>query len=362
LLETGNGSSTLAKGVEVGEDKNGRATRVTSSNRKNLKNIKTTYNFFGIGAVDSCPLTCGSERAYTEGWFTPQDAIVGGAEFIGEKYISVGQDTLYKMRWNPANPATHQYATDAGWAVKQTGNIKNMFDLYKDVDGLVLTFEVPSYKSQPAAKARPTGDKVFHVDKSHKHAGKIGTVTASSLNFREGPTTRFSAIDILSNGTKVNIIGENTGWYKVKVGKQEGWVSASYINEGKGKARSASIASLEEQIGPTLEKEALLTEQASVNRVIGEVTEDTQFREDPEVKEENIIENLRIDEQVDILDEKQGWFKVSYNLQEGWIDSASISITNVFNTVTDVGIKDNPNGETIDELLENETVIVVPDE
>src|SRR5699024_11256103 len=61
----------------------------------------------------------------TEGWFTPQDAIVGGAEFIGEKYISVGQDTLYKMRWNPANPATHQYATDAGWAVKQTGNIRS---------------------------------------------------------------------------------------------------------------------------------------------------------------------------------------------------------------------------------------------
>src|SRR5699024_2795474 len=97
-------------------------------------------------------------------------------------------------------------------------------------------------------------------------------------------------------------------------------------------------------------------------RVIGEVTEDTQFREDYEVKGDNIIENISIGEQVDILDEKQGWFKVSYNLQEGWIDSASISITNVFNTVTDVEIKDNPNGETIDELLENETVIVVPDE
>src|SRR5699024_11825557 len=68
-----------------------------------------------VTGVQTCALpilTCGSERAYTEGWFTPQDAIVGGAEFIGEKYISVGQDTLYKMRWNPANPATHQYRSE----------------------------------------------------------------------------------------------------------------------------------------------------------------------------------------------------------------------------------------------------------
>src|SRR5699024_10340048 len=56
LLETGNGASTLAKGVEVGKNKNGKPVRVTSSNRKNLKEIKTTYNFFDIGAVDSCPL------------------------------------------------------------------------------------------------------------------------------------------------------------------------------------------------------------------------------------------------------------------------------------------------------------------
>lgn len=362
LLETGHGTSTLAKGVEVGQNSNGKATRVTSSNRSQLKNIKTTYNFFGIGAYDNCALTCGSERAYNEGWFSPGAAIIGGAKFIGEKYISVGQDTLYKMRWNPDKPATHQYATDAGWAVKQTGNIKNMFDLYNDIDELVLTFEVPRYNSQPAAKARPTGEQVFNVDTSHRHAGKTGTVTASALNFRSGPTTRFSAVDILSNGTRVNIIGENTGWYKVSVGNKTGWVSAAYINEGSARVSSYGIASSDEQNGPTLEKEALLTQQAATNRVIAEINADSAFREDAETEDDNIIENLSEGDKVDILKEKQEWFKVNHELKEGWVDSDSITITNVFNTVDDVEIKDSPNGETIDNLLENETVIVVPNE
>src|SRR5699024_11951594 len=54
-LETGHGTSKLAQGIEVGENKNGNLKVVTSKNRKNLKNIKMTYNMFGIGAVDSAP-------------------------------------------------------------------------------------------------------------------------------------------------------------------------------------------------------------------------------------------------------------------------------------------------------------------
>src|SRR5699024_12830096 len=56
FLETGHGTSALAKGMEVGKDKKGNLVRVTSSNRKNLSAIKKTYNMFGIGAVDSNPV------------------------------------------------------------------------------------------------------------------------------------------------------------------------------------------------------------------------------------------------------------------------------------------------------------------
>jgi len=69
-------------------------------------------------------------------------------EFIANGYISAGQDTLYKMRWNPAAAvnsgyATHQYATDIGWAAKQ---VKQIYNLYSLLDSYHLTVEIPSYK------------------------------------------------------------------------------------------------------------------------------------------------------------------------------------------------------------------------
>jgi mannosyl-glycoprotein endo-beta-N-acetylglucosaminidase len=145
LLETGHGRSDLANGIEVGKSSNGTLTLVTSSNRSSLTDIKTTYNMFGIGAIDGNARTAGAIRAYQEGWFTPESAIRGGAQFIGERYIhnSYNQDTLYKMRWNPANPGFPQYATDMGWAAKQVSTIKSM---YNQLDNPIMIFDIPRYK------------------------------------------------------------------------------------------------------------------------------------------------------------------------------------------------------------------------
>jgi mannosyl-glycoprotein endo-beta-N-acetylglucosaminidase len=133
LLETGNGSSELANGILV-----------SKVDGKEVE-PRIVYNMYGIGAYDSCPKLCGSETAYKNGWFTPEAAIIGGAEYISNSYVNnekYAQNTLYKMRWNPALPGTHQYATDIGWATKQVYNIKRLYDL---VDRYTLYFDVPQY-------------------------------------------------------------------------------------------------------------------------------------------------------------------------------------------------------------------------
>ena len=128
LLETGNGKSQLANGVEI--------------------NGKTVYNMFGIGAYDGSAVESGAKFAFEHGWFSPVEAIIGGAEFIASGYISKGQDTIYKMRWNPeaaeaTGVATHQYATDIGWATKQVKQIHNLYSL---LDSYKITLELPLYK------------------------------------------------------------------------------------------------------------------------------------------------------------------------------------------------------------------------
>ncbi|WP_346207848.1 PA14 domain-containing protein [Caldifermentibacillus hisashii] len=128
LLETGNGTSTLAKGV--------------------VYNGQTVYNMYGINAVDSNSTEEGARYAYEHGWFTPETAIIEGAKFIAVSYINRGQDTLYKMRWNPKamddyGYASHQYATDIRWAVKQVNSIRQIYNL---LSHYTLVFDVPRYK------------------------------------------------------------------------------------------------------------------------------------------------------------------------------------------------------------------------
>jgi len=128
LLETGNGSSKLATGIKV--------------------NGVTVYNVYGVGAYDSNPDYYGAKFAYEQGWTTVEKAIIGGAKFAAENYIHAGQDTLYKMRWNPEamdtyGYASHQYATDIGWAAKQTTRMAQMLSTLTQFS---LLYDVPVYQ------------------------------------------------------------------------------------------------------------------------------------------------------------------------------------------------------------------------
>lgn len=127
LHETGNGTSELAKGVQVNGNK--------------------VYNMYGIGATDDAPVVKGARRANEEKWYTPEAAIIGGAAFIGDGYVNAGQNTLYKMRWNPDSMATngyatHQYATDIGWAYKQVNTI---YSIYQAIGLDVRHVDIPVY-------------------------------------------------------------------------------------------------------------------------------------------------------------------------------------------------------------------------
>ncbi len=136
LLETGNGTSALANGIDFEDVDN------IFPDQDTVK----VYNMFGIGAYDSNPNYLGAQYAYNKRWFTPELAILGGAQFTSESYINhttYKQNTLYKIRWNPAKPGQHQYATDIGWASKQVGRIKTLYD---QCSSYILEFDVPAYK------------------------------------------------------------------------------------------------------------------------------------------------------------------------------------------------------------------------
>ncbi|NME66330.1 SH3 domain-containing protein, partial [Clostridium cadaveris] len=83
-----------------------------------------------------------------------------------------------------------------------------------------------------------TGEKVNTPEESPQEPSnydysvkdKIGTVTASALNVRDGAGTEYKIIGQLVKGKKVRIGFALGDWYNVYFGDHGGWVHKNYLN------------------------------------------------------------------------------------------------------------------------------------
>ena len=296
--ETGYGKSNLAMGIEVGRNVLGNAEIVTDENRETLTDIHVVYNMYGVGAKDTAPDKLGAEYAYNQGWFTVHDAIIGGASFVSSNYFKRGQDTLYKMKWNPDFPGNLQYATHVIWAVKQAEKISEVYKKTGADKKTNAVFEIPLYVDQPAAPTvEPTMEAWYAVDPHN--AGMTGVVTTNELNIRSYPSSGV-ILDKLSMGTNVIVIGENNGWYKVTASNDlVGWVSGEYVEWDSSGAH-------------------LIGKTGYVN------TEDLNLRVAP--VDGTILDVLKRDTTFTIIEVNNGWYKINVNNVEGWVAGSYVGI------------------------------------
>ncbi|MDO4532642.1 MAG: RICIN domain-containing protein [Coriobacteriia bacterium] len=119
----------------------------------------TYYNFFGIGAYDSSPLSGGRKLAIINGWNSPAKAVSGAAKWISRNYIYATsfdkadrypQNTLYSMKWDLGRTKAkkqygwHQYATSTTWA-DSIGNLIGQI-LVASGNSTSLSYIIPRYK------------------------------------------------------------------------------------------------------------------------------------------------------------------------------------------------------------------------
>src|SRR5699024_7247582 len=120
------------------------------------------------------------------------------------------------------SPGYPQYATDIGWAVKQTTNIVQIYNL---VDNYTLLFDVPTYQGQPDNSGDPNENIQVSLE-----------VTASALNIRENAGTQYNVIATVQKGTKLspvldsknNLITKKDNdhvWYQIYHKDKKYWVS-----------------------------------------------------------------------------------------------------------------------------------------
>ncbi|GEM05801.1 hypothetical protein HMI01_27890 [Halolactibacillus miurensis] len=272
LHETGNGASQLAQGIEV--------------------NGRTVYNMYGTAAYDGTANSSGAQYAYEKNWFTPEAAIIGGAEFVAKNYIHKGQDTLYKMRWNPDNPGVHQYATHVAWAQIPTARIQR---IYNTLSSYVLIYDVPKFINQPGYQGStpPKNNSSYPV-------GAIGVTTGTNVRFRSEPSTvsNNTIIATIANiGTELIILSTNNqGWYEAKLNGHTGWVTEDYIKLKNVAQVTASGLNVREN--PT-----------TSSKVVGSLSNGSL-----------VTMVLKEDDSPVTLNE---WYKINYNNSEYWISSGT---------------------------------------
>lgn len=141
--------------TQEGTHKNGLGTGTVSG-------YEGYYNFFNNGATpndgDDDPndaVENGAIYAKKQGWNTPYKALLGGAKFIENGYVKLGQDTPYYQKFNFTNTTSglysHQYMTNVAAPSSQGRNRKN-----KASDENLkapLIFNIPVFKSMPTSAA-----------------------------------------------------------------------------------------------------------------------------------------------------------------------------------------------------------------
>ena len=149
------------------------------------------------------------------------------------------------------------------------------------------------------------------------YAAAIGIVT-EGLNFRESPEISDNIITVIPSGSEVNIIKEGAGkdgnWYYVEYKKQNGYVSADYIEKKPADADDGKNNG--ENVKPGKEE------------LFGKITyTNVNFRTGPGTNY-NIIMEFPYMADVKVLnaDASDGWIKVSYGGYTGYVSADYIEI------------------------------------
>ncbi|WP_373598574.1 SH3 domain-containing protein [Paraclostridium bifermentans] len=136
-------------------------------------------------------------------------------------------------------------------------------------------------------------------------------VTGSKVNFRTGPGTNYSIITSLGRGTKVGVISESNGWSKISYNGKVGYMSSKYlgtVNSGGGDTGEVDT--------DTTVKE---NKQVTGSRV--------NFRKGPGTNY-SIITSLGRGTTVGVISESNGWSKISYNGNIGYMSSSYLGTVN----------------------------------
>ncbi len=136
---------------------------------------------------------------------------------------------------------------------------------------------------------------------TNSYAAEVRTTTAA-VNFRSGPSTKYSSYGTLSQGTKVTYLGSSGNWAKIRYNSKTGYVHKNYISS----STSSSAAST-----------SRYTRYVAANGGLN-------LRKGPSSKY-SVIKNLAKGSKVTVMSTSNGWSKVKHGGTTGYVSSSYLS-------------------------------------
>ena len=154
----------------------GGGTTPNSAVSGNVSGYEGYYNFYNIGAYSSdnpvlngLSFAKGNDTSVQRPWNTEYKAIVGGALWIKNNYIGVGQDTSYFKKWNvvynylkekgeikePYSNFTHQYMTNIMAPASEARTTYKSYYATGILDSKFI-FYIPIFENMPEVTSLPT--------------------------------------------------------------------------------------------------------------------------------------------------------------------------------------------------------------
>ena len=216
--------------------------------------FKGLYNFYNIGATSSSEpmgaiknglqyakdgkgMSSDKKAKYLIPWDNKEKAITGGAIFIGESYINVGQNTIYLQKFDVNDDRkgtlfTHQYMTNV---LAPYSEGKSTYNGYKNGNILNsnLSFLIPVYENMPEL---PTETPNINPNDYTSDNTNVYADVSTVLNIRSGPSTSYDIVATVSKDEVMTRIakGKQTGelWDRVKLSNGIlGYAFQSYLKE-----------------------------------------------------------------------------------------------------------------------------------
>ena len=136
-------------------------------------------------------------------------------------------------------------------------------------------------------------------------AASCGTVTANSLYVRSGASTSHNILGTVSKGNTVEIKDTQNGWHKISYNGNDGWVSGKYISSTSAGSSTSTGTTQTTKTGTITASSLYVRSGASTSH--------------------NILGTVTKGNSVEIKDTQNGWHKINYKGNDGWVSGKYIT-------------------------------------